>query len=134
MNLEFVQDVLGDVSWDKHVAEHAEDDQSSLKPCPRQSLVERLSVYEQKLAALEALLSHRDEIDHELKVQKELLNEILKIQEKGFQRMETGLERTCHHLEMYLTGNAAKEDADFKISEIDDHGSQSKGLLRRLFS
>ena len=45
--------------------------------------------------------------------------------------METGLERTCHHLEMYLTGNAAKEDADFKISEIDDHGSQSKGLLRK---
>ena len=84
LNLEFVQDVLGDVSWDKHVAEHAPDDQTALQDPSRQSLVDRLSVYEQKLAALEALLTHRDEIDHELKVQKELLNEILEIQEKGF--------------------------------------------------
>jgi putative secretion ATPase (PEP-CTERM system associated) len=134
LNLEFVHDVLGEVSWDKHVAEHAEENKSSLQTLPRQRLVEQLSIYDQKLAALEALLSHRDEINHELRVQKELLTAILEIQDLGFRRMEEGLDRTCHYLEMYLTGNAAKEDADFKTSEIDDHGSQSKGLLRKLFS
>ena len=135
LSMEFVQDVIGDVSWDKHVAEHAADDLTSFKAMPRQCLVDRLSAYEQKMSALEALLSHRDEINHELRAQKALLNEIMEIQEKGFRRMEAGLDRTRHHLEMYLTGYAAKEAEDPKTSDVENSdGHSSKGLLSKLFS
>ncbi len=134
LSLEFVQDVISDVAWDKHVTECAEDP-SAIKALPRQSLVERLSAYEQKMAALEVLLSHRDEIDRELMAHKEMLNEILKVQEKGFRRMEEGLERTRHHLEMYLTGFAAKEIEDLKDSDVESlEEHPSKGLLSKLFS
>lgn len=135
LTVEFVREVIGDVSWDKHVAESSQDQEASLKALPRQSLVERLSAYEQKMAALEALLSHRDEVNRELRIQKELLNEIMEIQEKGFRRMEDGLERTCHYLQMYLTGFAAKEAAETKASDVDEPGDQArKGLLSKLFS
>jgi len=134
LSLDFVQDVISDVAWDKYVVE-CEEDPATIKALPKQSLVERLSAYEQKMVALEALLSHRDEIDRELLAHKEMLKEILKAQEKGFKRMEEGLERTRHHLEMYLTGFAAKEAEDLKSSDvetIDEH--PSKGLLSKLFS
>ena len=135
LNLEFVQDVLGEVSWDKHVAEHAAENQEAHNNLPRQSLVERLSAYEQKMTALEALLSHRDEINHELKAQKELLNELMKVQQKGFRQMQEGLERTCQHLQMYLTGSSAEESADLKTSGEEEFSKNGRrGLLRKLFS
>ena len=135
LSVEFVQDVIGDVAWDKHVTEHAADELSSFKAQTRQSLVERLSAYEQKMAALEALLSHRDEINREFQTHKEMLKEILELQEKGFRRMEAGLDRTRHHLEMYLTGYAAKEAEDPKTSDVENsERHSSKGLLSKLFS
>ena len=134
LSLDFVQDVISDVAWDKYVVE-CEEDPATIKALPKQSLVERLSAYEQKMVALEALLSHRDEIDRELLAHKEMLKEILKAQEKGFKRMEEGLERTRHHLEMYLTGFAAKEAEDLKSSDVENiEEHPSKGLLSKLFS
>jgi hypothetical protein len=81
-------------------------------------------------------LVHRDEINIELKEQKELLSEILEIQEKGFRRMEVGLERTCQHLQMYLTGFAAKDLSETSTSDVEDIDTQarSKRLLSKLFS
>lgn len=140
LSKELVQDVIGDVSWDKHVADHTANNQVALNNSQLQSLevleeLEPLSVYEQNMEALEKLLSNRDEINDELKAQKELLNEILDIQKKGFRQMEAGLERTCHHLQMYLTGSAAEEKTDLKDAENDDHGNQArKGFLSKLFS
>lgn len=135
LSVEFVQDVLGEVSWDKHVAAYAADNQATLKALPRQGLVERLSAYEQKMSALEALLAHRDEINRELRVQKELLQEILEIQENGFRKMEAGLERTCHHLQMYLTGFAAKDTTELSVTDAKAHDQEGrKSLLSKLFS
>ena len=136
LDLAFVQEVVSDVSWDKHVSEFAGDVQVAANNLPRRGLAERLSIYEQKIAALEALLVHRDEINVELKEQKELLKEILEIQEKGFRRMEVSLERTCHHLQMYLTGFAAKDLSDMNLSDIEEMDTQesSKSLLSKLFS
>ena len=134
LSLDFVQDVISDVAWDKHVTECAEDP-TTIKNLPRKSLVERLSAYEQKMAALEVMLSHRDEIDREFLAHKEMLKEILKAQENGFRRMEEGLERTCHHLEMYLTGFAANGTTVLQNSadeDLDIH--PRKGLLSKLFS
>ncbi len=82
------------------------------------------------MAALETLLTHRDEINCEFKAQKELLNQILEIQEKGFRRMEAGLERTCHHLQMYLTGVAAKDSSN---TEADDDENLDGQQTQRAF-
>ena len=136
VTLESIQDVISDVAWDKHVIETAQD-HTLLPSQSRQSLVERLSVYEQKMASLEALLSHRDEINSEFLAHKEMLKEILEVQENGFRRMEASLERTCHHLQMYLTGFAAK-DTSAETDNLDDledtDGHSRKGLLSKLFS
>jgi putative secretion ATPase (PEP-CTERM system associated) len=140
LSIEFAEDVIGDVSWDKHVSEYAEG-QAALKALPRQSLVERLSAYEQKMAALEGLLAHRDEINRELRTHKKMLQEILKVQENGFSQMGAGLERTCQHLQMYLTGFSAKDTSGLEISEVDDlddpgdpDGHPRKGFLGKLLS
>ena len=140
LNAEFVEDVIEDVAWDKHVAALGEE---GPPPAFRsgQGLSERLRVYEQKLAALESLLTQREEIGRELQSHKELLLKIIDLQSKGFRRMEVGLERTCHHLQMYLTGsseaNPAESDGsdDEEIIELTDMERQlRKGLLGKLFS
>jgi hypothetical protein len=87
------------------------------------------------MSVLEELLSQRDEINRELSAQRESLKEIIEVQENGFRRMEVGLERTCHHLQMYLTGFAAKDTTALESSEVDNlDDSSRKGLLRKLFS
>lgn len=134
LNLEFVQEVIGDVAWDKHVSESSED-QQVLNAVSRQGLLDRLNSYEQRMVALEVLLTHKEEINRELLSQKELLKEMLEAQENGFRRMEVGLERTCHHLQMYLTGYVAKDTK--KLQDSDDEARDdrsSKGLLTKLFS
>ncbi len=135
--LEFVEDVIGEVSWDRHVSENT-DYHPTTNALSRSDLVERLSAYEQKMAALEGLLVHRDEINRELRTHKEMLKEILEIQKNGFHRMEEGLERTCHHLQMYLTGSAANDSPESNASDVeeaDDIDSlPRKNMLRKLFS
>ena len=140
LNAEFVEDVIEDVAWDKHVAALGEE---GSPPAFRsgQGLSERLRVYEQKLAALESLLTQREEISRELQSHKELLLKIIDLQSKGFRRMEVGLERTCHHLQMYLTGSTEAGTAepngsdDEEIIELTDMERQlRKGLLGKLFS
>jgi putative secretion ATPase (PEP-CTERM system associated) len=134
VSLEFIEDVISDVAWDKHLTDCSEDP-SQATTLARQSLQERLSVYEQKLAALEPLLSLRDEMNCELLAHKEILKEILEAHESGFHRMEESLERTCQHLQMYLTGFAAKEVEDLKNSDVENiEGHPDKGLLKKLFS
>jgi hypothetical protein len=98
-------------------------------------LTNRLNIYEQKMTALESLLLHRDEVNRELQTQREMLVEILEIQKKSFLRMEASLDRTCHHLQMYLTGSVADDDSgsDAKGSEEQDLLSP-KDRLRKLFS
>lgn len=137
---EFVQDVIEDVAWDKHVAALTEDEATPAFR-PGQGLSERLRVYEQKLAALESLLTQREETSKELRSHKELLLKIIELQNKGFRRMEDGLERTCQHLQMYLTGtteaNTSEIDGsdDEEIIELTEMERQlRKGLLGKLFS
>lgn len=115
LDLEFVQDVLDDVSWDKHLAEHATDDSSKDKVLSQESQEDR----EQKMAALEALLINSDEINRGLKVQQELLKEMVEIQKNGFIRMEAGMDILYLHLQMYLNCVADKDRPNIKtVDEV----------------
>jgi len=139
LSAEFIEEVVEDIAWDKQVAEHG-CDQPPLNAGSRQSLTERLNLYEQKMAALEGLLAQREEINRELKAHKEILLKMLKVQERGFANMETSLERTSHHLQMYLTGSTAEEaalqsdetDEPVELEELETHSR--KRLLGKLFS
>ena len=137
LSSQFVADVISDVSWDSHVS-GATGHIPTNKALTRSNLLDRLNVYEQKMAALESLLLHRDEVNHELKMQRELLVDILEVQKKSFQRMEASLERTCHHLQMYLTGSVANvntESEETKAEGADELDALShKNRLRKLFS
>ena len=137
LSSQFVADVISDVSWDSHVS-GATGHIPSNKALTRSNLLDRLNVYEQKMAALESLLLHRDEVNHELKMQRELLVDILEVQKKSFQRMEESLERTCHHLQMYLTGSVASNNSvleETKAEKADELDALShKNRLRKLFS
>ena len=90
------------------------------------------------MAALEGLLVHRDEINRELRMHREMLKEILEIQKKGFHRMEEGLDRTCHHLQMYLTGSAANDLSEPNAIDVEEVAGidnlSRKNILRKLFS
>jgi general secretion pathway protein A len=137
VNLGFVKDVIGDVSWDRHVSDNAGYLPNN-KALSRANLVDRLSVYEQKMSALEGLLLHRDEVNRELQTHKEMLYEILEFQKKSFHRMDVNLERTCHHLQMYLTGHVNNDSSESdatvtkKSEELDN--LSHKNRLRKLFS
>ena len=137
LSLEFVLDVIGDVSWDRHVSDNVGYLPKN-KILSRNDLLDRLSVYEQKMSALEGLLLHRDEINLKLQSHKEMLYEILEFQKKSFHRMEASLERTCHHLQMYLTGyvkdDSAEPDANEAKEPEDPDVLSHKNRLRKLFS
>lgn len=137
LSLQFVEDVIGDVSWDRHVTESAGHFPRN-KILARSDLADRLSVYEQKMTALESLLLHRDDVNRELQVQREMLIEIIEIQKKSFQRMEASLERTCHHLQMYLTGSVADDETESDTTDANGAADldllSRKNRLRKLFS
>jgi len=137
LSLEFVLDVIKDVSWDRHVSDNAGYLPIN-KSLSRNDLLDRLSVYEQKMSALEGLLLHRDEINLKLQSHKEILYEILEFQKKSFHRMEGSLERTCHHLQMYLTGFVANDTSEPDTTDAkgpdDLDGLSRKDRIRKLFS
>ena len=133
LNLEFVQEVFDGLSWDEPLNDQDPDSTVEQKASLGENLLERLNNYEQKIVALEGLLSHREEINEELKEQKELLNQIVQIQESGFKQMEDSLERTCSFLQMYMTGFISERNPDSK-EDNEKNDQIRKGLLSKLFT
>ena len=147
LDAEFVEDVIWDVSWDKHISENVEEQAASTPTtASRQKLLDRLSAYEERIAALEAMQEQQKEIGRELEEQKNLLLELMEAQENGFSRMETSLDRTIHQQQNSPKrvekkegkgGEALEDDGAEGPDNQDDlekpEIQQSKGLLGKLF-
>lgn len=134
LNLELVEEVLGDTSWDQDVRAHQL--QEGQKPAMiNQKILNRLNIHEQKISQLDELAKFRDEFVARLQSLEELLKEMQAHQQGRFSQVENDLERTCQHLQMYLD---AKDVAQPKTAPVvtDKAAGMSprKGLLGKLFS
>ena len=135
LTVELVEDVISEVSWDKHMEDHTPKKMSPVKRSSKQKSVKLSNNLEMKTQNIEAFLSYHDEINHELKTHKELLNKILQIQKKGFQCMEENLEQNCPLLHGYLTGVVEHESIELNNPKIMDNKVQPlRDLLIKLFS
>lgn len=148
LDVEFVEEVIWDVSWDKHISENVEE-QAAYNPitASRQKLVERLSAYEERIATLEGLQEQQKEISREFQEQKDLLLKLLEAQENGFSRIETSLDRAFDQKHGIQKKPEQKEDEGVDALEHDEAGGpdnrddfekpeiqQNKGFFGKLFS
>lgn len=123
LDLELVEEVIGDTSWDRHVREQ------QLRAS--QELDERLG----QRAQPDEIGRLREELTRRLQLLEELLRDLRTRQEKSSRRVETTLERTFQQLQLYLASIAAEESKKTAATEVKlVEDNNSKALLRKLFS
>lgn len=101
LDLELVDEVLGDTSWDQQVRENLEV-KGRKSIMANHQILERLSRHEQKIAQLDELAIFRDELAARIQTLEELLKKMHEQQQSRFIQMEAGLEQTCQQLQDYV--------------------------------
>ncbi|WP_432821241.1 XrtA/PEP-CTERM system-associated ATPase [Trichloromonas sp.] len=109
---DLVDEVIGDVSWDRHL--------DSISPSPGQrsvtgddqeGMADRLLRFEQRLNCLDAVQEGDGWIAKRLAVQADLLNRLAERHSGDIGRIESALARICRQLDGLIASSAAAKDA-----------------------
>jgi len=105
LDLELVEEVLGDTSWDQQVRENLEM-KGRKSIMANHQILERLSRHEQKIAQLDELATFRDDFSSRIQALEDLLKKMHEQQQSRYNEVEAELERTCQHLQDFMIEKA----------------------------